>query len=142
MSARASPGGSDGKASACNAGDWGSIPGSGRSPGEGYGNPLQYSYLENFMDEGAWWATVHGIAKSWKLLSNFTFTYVCKVLSQKSLDSSSIKQSGDKKTLMIHLYNSVYPNHFLRIYLLHTTTLTCLKLSFHVCNGCQPLYSN
>ena len=47
------PGGSDGKASACNAGDLGSIPGSGRSPGEGNGNPLQYSCLENSMDRGA-----------------------------------------------------------------------------------------
>ena len=48
------PGGSEGKTSACNVGDLGSIPGSGRSPGEGNGNPLQYSYLENFMEEGAW----------------------------------------------------------------------------------------
>ena len=48
------PGGSDGKASACNAGDPGSIPGSGRSPGEGNGNPLQYSCLENPVDRGAW----------------------------------------------------------------------------------------
>ena len=51
------PGGSDGKASAYNAGDPGSIPGSGRSLGEGNGNPLQYSCLENPMDGGAWWAT-------------------------------------------------------------------------------------
>ena len=51
------PGGSDGKASACNAGDPGLIPGSGRSPGEGNGNPLQYSCLENSMDGGPWWAT-------------------------------------------------------------------------------------
>ena len=58
------PGGSEGKASACNAGDLGSIPGSGRSPGEGNGNPLQYSCLENPMDEGAWWATVYSVAKS------------------------------------------------------------------------------
>ena len=50
--------------SACNAGDLGSIPGSGRSPGEGIGYPLQYSCLENPMDRGAWWATVHGVAKS------------------------------------------------------------------------------
>ena len=57
------PGGSDGKASACNAGDLGSIPGSGRSPGEGNGNPLQYSCLENPMDRGALQATVHGIAR-------------------------------------------------------------------------------
>ena len=54
------PGGSDGKASAYNAGDPGSIPGLGRSPGEGNGNPLQYSYLENPMDGGTWQATVMG----------------------------------------------------------------------------------
>ena len=51
------PGGSEVKASASNAGDLGSIPGSGRSPGEGNGNPFQYSCLENPMDGGAWWAT-------------------------------------------------------------------------------------
>ena len=54
------PGGAEVKASACNVGDLGSIPGLGRSPGEGNGNPLQYSCLENPMDGGAWWATVHG----------------------------------------------------------------------------------
>ena len=59
------PGGSEVKASACSAGDLGSIPGSGRSPGEGNGNPLQCSCPENPMDGGAWWATVHGAAKSW-----------------------------------------------------------------------------
>ena len=53
-------GGSDGKESACRVGDLGSIPESGRSPGEGNGNPLQYSFLENSMDRGAWQATVHG----------------------------------------------------------------------------------
>ena len=58
------PGGSDSKVSACNVGDPGSIPGSGRSPGEGNGNPLQYSCLENSMDGGAWWATVYGVPKS------------------------------------------------------------------------------
>ena len=57
------PGGSDGKASAYNAGDLDLIPGLGRSPGEGNGNPLQYSCLENPMDRGAWQATVHGVAK-------------------------------------------------------------------------------
>ena len=59
--------------SACNVGDLGSIPGSGRSPGEGTGNPLQYSCLENPMDGEAWWATVHRVAKSLIRLSNFTF---------------------------------------------------------------------
>ena len=66
--------GSEVKASARDAGDLGSIPGSGRSPGEGNGNPLQYSCLENPMDRGAWWATIHGVAKSQTRLSDFTFT--------------------------------------------------------------------
>ena len=59
------PGGSNSKASACDAGDPGLIPGSGRPPGEGNGNPLQYSCLENPMDRGAWWATFYGVAKNW-----------------------------------------------------------------------------
>ena len=59
-----SPGGSEVKASACKVGDLGSIPGSGRSPGEGNGNPLQYSCLENPIGGGAWWATVHGVTKN------------------------------------------------------------------------------
>ena len=57
-------GGSDGKASAYNAGDLGLIPGSGISSGEGNGNPVQYSCLENPMDVGAWYLTVHRVAKS------------------------------------------------------------------------------
>ena len=57
------PDGSDGKKSAFNAGDLGLIPWSGRSPGEGNGNSLQYSHLENSMDRGAWRATVHGVAR-------------------------------------------------------------------------------
>ena len=64
------PGGSDGKESVCNAGDTGSIPGWGISPGEGNGNPLQYAWMENPMDRGAWLAAVHGITKSWTQLSN------------------------------------------------------------------------
>ena len=69
---RDSPGGSDGKASACNAGGPDSIPGLGRFPGEGDGNPLQYSCLESPMDGGAWWATVHRVAKSRTRLSDFS----------------------------------------------------------------------
>ena len=64
-------GDSEVKASACNAGDLGLVPGSGRSPGEGNGNPLQYSCLENPREGGAWWATVHGVAKSQTRLSYF-----------------------------------------------------------------------
>ena len=59
------PGGADGKESVCNAGNPVSIPGSGRSPGEGNGNPLWYSCLEKSMDRGDWRAIVHGVAKSW-----------------------------------------------------------------------------
>ena len=59
--------------SACNAGDLSSIPGLGRFPGEGNGNPLQYSCLKNSKEEGVWKAIVHGVAKSWTRLSNFTF---------------------------------------------------------------------
>ena len=64
------PGGSDGKESFCNVGDLGSIPGWGRSPGEGNGSPLQYSCLENSVDRGAWWAVVHGVTKSQTQLSD------------------------------------------------------------------------
>ena len=70
------PGGSVSKESACNAGDTGDvglISGSGRSPGGGHGNPLQYSCQENPMDRGAWWATIHRVTESWtqlKQLSN------------------------------------------------------------------------
>ena len=64
------PGGSDDKESVCNAGDPGSIPRLGRYPGEGNGNSLQYSCLENPVDRGAWWAKVHGVTKSRTQLSD------------------------------------------------------------------------
>ena len=79
------PGGSDGKESTCSVGDPGSIPGSGRSPGEGNGNPLQYSCLENPMIRGAWQATVHEVAKSRTRLSDFLY---CKC--SLSLDNSEL----------------------------------------------------
>ena len=84
------PGGSDGKASAYNAEDLGSILGSGRSPGEGNGNPVQYSCLENPMDE-AWLATVHGVAMNRTQLSDFTIHYV---LRRGFPDSSVGKESA------------------------------------------------
>ena len=68
--ARGFPGGSDGKESACNAGDPGSIPKLARFPGEGNGNPLQHPCLENSMDRGAWRATVNRVAKNQTRLSN------------------------------------------------------------------------
>ena len=75
------PGGSDGKASAYNAGDPALIPESGRFPGEGNGNPLQYSCLENPMDGGASLATVHGVAKSRTRLSDFTAVGMLNIFS-------------------------------------------------------------
>ena len=81
MNTSTCPGGSEVKASAGNAGDPGSIPGLERSPGEGNGNPLQYSCLENPMEGEAWWATVHGVANSQTRLSEFTslhFTSTCQ----------------------------------------------------------------
>ena len=84
------PGGSDGKASAYNAGDPGSIPGLGRSPGEGNGTPLQYSCLENPMDTGAWLATVHGVTESRTRLSDFTFTSHFHALEKEMATHSSI----------------------------------------------------
>ena len=69
------PGGSDGKASAYDVGDPGSIPGSGRSPGRGHGNPLQYSCVENPMDRGALQATFCGVTKSQTRLRDFIFTF-------------------------------------------------------------------
>ena len=73
--------GSDGKASVCNAGDLGLIPGSGRSPGKGNGYPLHYSCLENLVDRGTWWATVRGITKSWTRLSDLTLLTFHRSLS-------------------------------------------------------------
>ena len=66
------PDDSDGKESTCNVGDLGLIPGLGRSPGGGYGNPLQYSCLENPMNRGAWWATAQAVPKSQTRLSDYT----------------------------------------------------------------------
>ena len=70
MTAFLQSGGSDGKESACNAGDPGLLPGLGRSPGEDNGNPLKYSCLENSIDRGAWWETVYGVTKSQTRLNN------------------------------------------------------------------------
>ena len=80
------PSGAEGKASACNVGDLGSIPGLGRSSGEGNGNPLQYSYLENPMDGGAWWATVHGLQRvghDWATWRSFSLS---RCLPQHEVD--------------------------------------------------------
>ena len=75
------PGGSESKESAFNAGDPGSIPGLGRSRGEGHGNPLQYSCLETPKDRRPWWVTVHGVTKSQTQLSNFHYEAIFLLFS-------------------------------------------------------------
>ena len=87
------PGALDSKESACNTGDPGLMPGSGRSPGEGNGYPLQYSCLENPMDRGAWWATVHGVAKSQTRLRDLTLSqYVSAEGEGWNLTSLAVQQ--------------------------------------------------
>ena len=84
------PGVSDSRVSACNAGDPSWIPELGISPREGNGYPLQYSCLENSMDRGAWWATVHGVAEDWTRLSDFTFTFHFHALEKEMATHSSV----------------------------------------------------
>ena len=93
------PHGSDGKASAYNAGDLGSILGSGRSPVEGNDNPLQYSCLENPMDRGAWQATVYRVAKSRTRLSDLTYLLICNINTTLIWSMRYISQN---KHLIIH----------------------------------------
>ena len=88
------PGASDSKESACNAGDPCSIPGSGRSPGGGHGNPLQYPCLENPMDTGAWGATVHGVTKSQTRLKRVdTYTHIADTQSCLRLSCTAESQT-------------------------------------------------
>ena len=87
------PGGSVVKNLSASAGDTrdaGLIPGLGRSPGGGNGNPLQYFCLENSMDRGAWWAAVHGVVKSWTRLSNFSFTFHFHASEKEMATHSSV----------------------------------------------------
>ena len=79
------PGGSDAKEPACNAGDPGSTPGLGRSPGEGNGNPLHYSCLENPMDRGAWGATVQRVSKSWTTEATSTLNRMRNTLARHGI---------------------------------------------------------
>ena len=99
------PGGSEVKASACNAGDLGSISGSGSSPGEGNGNPLQDSCLENPKDGGAWWATVHGVAKSRTRLNNFTHSLCLFVLNDPGLLASWPDQSDHSSQTRLNWFS-------------------------------------
>ena len=89
------PHSSVGKESACNAGDPGLIPGSGRSSGEGNGNPLQYSRLENPMDRGAWQSTVHGIAKASDTIETKQQKYMIEDASKSGKNHSFVFQTTD-----------------------------------------------
>ena len=99
----------EGKGSACNVGDPGSIPRLGRFPGEGNGNSFQYSCLENPMDGGAWWATVHGVAKSWTRLSDFTFTPLLTSNELSSQESFPDFENEEYLSLTFHLGKAQSP---------------------------------
>ena len=106
------PNGLVGKESACNAGDTGSIPGSGRTSGGGNGNSLRYSCLKNPMDKGAWWATVHDFSKSQTWLSDWAHTYTCTNMT--ILQSVKVtKNSWYNMKLRIFLYHLYLLSGFL-----------------------------
>ena len=135
------PGSSEVKASARNAGDLGSIPGLGRCPGEGNGNSLQYSCLENPMDGGAWWATVHGVAKSRTRLSDLTFHWVYFLNTCECLRFSPypLHLPWSKAAIFSHLSccssllnNSLHPL-FKKIYLFGCAVLVIARRLFSLC---------
>ena len=122
------PGGSERKESACSAGD---LAQEDRSPGEGNVNPLQYSYLENSMDRGAWQATVHGVAKSRTWLSDYTFIFTeflgcfssSHQIFQHEFLSSKLVQAN---SLLLHqppLTHAVWDKHLLNSYCWSLTPL-------------------
>ena len=108
MSLNTRPCSSVGKESACSAGDLGSIPGSGRSPGEENGNPLQYPCLENHMDWGARWAAVQGVAKSRTRLSDFTNTLMT-FDSHKHSSRVSVFYRGNQGLFILFHRDRSYP---------------------------------
>ena len=120
------------KTSAWNAGDLGLIPGSGRSPGEGNGNPLQYSCLENPMDGGAWWATVHGVAKSRTQQSDFTFTLCRSLLPNQVLAPTSedkVLNIGFPRKSLVSRSKSHFFFFFQKKSIFHKEKYNCIWLS-------------
>ena len=99
------PSGSDGKASAYNVGDLGSIPGSGRSSGEGNGNPLQYSCLENPMDRGAWWATVYTMEYYSAIKKNSFESVLMRWMKLEPIIQSEVSQKEKHQySILTHIY--------------------------------------
>ena len=131
------PGGSEVKASACNAGELGLIPGWERSPGEGNGNPLQYSCLENPMDRGAWWASVHGVAKSWTRLSDFTFTFIIYMRSIYFVECISTSFLFIAKKYSIEwiylIYSSIRYSAFIFVPFIISTFLLMNNAAMNIC---------
>ena len=117
------PGGSDGKESACSAGDLCLIPGWERSPGGGHGNPLQYSCLENPMGRGAWWATFHGVAKSWTWLSDLHFQPLS--CFKPCFKVMLVRVGQTESMLSCRLFSKINPSLYLRQFM-----------------GCLPLPGN
>ena len=107
--------------SACNVGDLGSIPGSGRSPGEGNGTPLQYSCLENPMDGGAWWATVHESMCPQTRLSNFTHSLFVYGVRERS------------SFILLHVDDQLFQHHLLkRLFFFLFNYIGILVLIFYI----------
>ena len=123
------PSGLDGKESTCNAGDSDSIPGSGRSPGEGNGNPLQYSCLENPMDREAWWATVHAVAKSQKWLKWLTFSFSFRkghIIHEAQRTGNQLVSGSAKQFIKYSLTTCILP--FSNVTDIYWFPTTCKKL--------------
>ena len=138
------PSGSDGKGSTCSAGELGSIPGLGRSPGEEKGYPLQYSFLENFMHRGVQWATVHGVTKNWKWLSKQHFLYpynhICYYIRSQG-EGSKHSHLNQVSFNLYYFFCKRYSHSNYQKYLqfschhkLHTQTHTHTNLYLYVCN--------
>jgi hypothetical protein len=114
------PGGSHGKKSTCNAGDMGSLSGLGRSPGEGNGNSLQYSCLENPMDRKAWQPLVYGVTGSWTQLNSFTFfifAYSGILEYSRLLYVDILPKDFTKHTVIILIFYRYFWNFYIYIYI-------------------------
>ena len=123
------PGGSEDKASACNAGDPGSIPGLGRSPGEGNSNPLQYSCLENPVDRGALWATVHGVAKSRTRLNGCVFSQFVPHSPYCTVSTNPFSLSASVFLPISRLICTIFLDSLYIYTHTHTVTYICFSLS-------------